>query len=159
MNDLKRRPRKERVFLRKIPEGFAPADNYAHKLLQMKKICNGDIIAANISKLRTLGSNKNAHKIAIMCHDNIETFSNYTDYHEVLKRLQIESGAACEEIGVNLNGMWCTVRYPLSFSFDSLGESEFLAAVKTICRYISEKYWPSMTAEQIEEMAERFVNE
>jgi len=152
--------KKEKIYFRVTKEGYLkPADNYAQKLMIEKKYKGGDILSAALSKLRNPGTNKNAHKIAGLCRAHIDAFSNYDDDHKVLKRLQIESGAACEEIGAHVSGMWCLVKYPLSFSFDSLGEAEFIAAIKTICWHISEKYWPGMQPEQIELMAERFVNE
>jgi len=155
-----RKPKKERIFFRVTDSGeLKPADNYASKLMLEKKYKQGDILAANLSKLRTLGSNKNAHKIADLCRQNIDEFSHYEDSHKILKRLQIESGAACEEIGVNMGGTMHLVRYPLSFSFDSLGEAEFMIAMKTICRYISEMYWDGLDPKKIELMADRMVNE
>lgn len=156
----KLKPKKERIFFRVIDGGLLrPADSYAKKLMSEKKYKEGDILAAGLSKLRTQGSNKNAHKIGGLCREHIEAFSHYDDDHKVLKRLQIESGAACEEIGVSMGGVMHLVRIPLSLSFDSLGEAEFVAAIKTICRHISDKYWIGVDPEKIELMAERFIND
>tara|TARA_R110000772_G_scaffold4573_4_gene16358 strand:- start:3074 stop:3568 length:495 start_codon:yes stop_codon:yes gene_type:complete len=156
-----RKPKKERIYFRVNEDGYFlfPADPYAQRLMEEKKYKHNDIVAASLSKLRTPGSNKNAHKIGGLCRKHLDSFSGYDDDHQALKRLQLESGAACEEIGLFMHGTWCTQRYPLSLSFDSLGEAEFMAAMKTICRHISEKYWPGMDPDSIEEMAERFINE
>ena len=35
----------------------------------------------------------------------------------------------------------------------------WMRACKTLCRHIAETYWPHMTAEQVQEMAESFVEE
>jgi hypothetical protein len=43
---------------------------------------------------------------------------------------------------------------PRSFSFESMDQGEFYEAVKGICRYIADEYWPDMTPEQVQEMAE-----
>lgn len=153
----KRKP--EKIYFRVISGGLVPADACAERRLREKKYKVGDILGANLSKLRTPGLNKHAHKIAILCKNNIDDFSAYTDAHDILKRLQIESGAACDEIGVKLHGMWCKVRLPRSFSFESMEEGEFYEAVKVICRHISSEYWPDLDAEQIESMAESFIDE
>lgn len=153
----KRKP--EKIFLRVIRGGLIPADNFAETQLRNKKFKVGDVVGAEIRKLRSHGLNRHAHKIAILCHRNIDEFSNYTDMHLLLKRLQIESGAACDEVGVKLAGMWCTVRQPRSFSFEQMDESEFRDAVKVICRYISKEYWISLTPEEIEDMSSAMMDE
>jgi len=48
---------------------------------------------------------------------------------------------------------------PRSLSFESMGEEEFHAAACGICRTIAERYWQTLTPEQIEHMAESFVDE
>lgn len=147
------------VFMRVIQGGFVPADAYAEQQLRDKKFKIGDVVKVFVRKLRSPGLNRHAHKIAILCHQNIDEFACYTDMHLLLKRLQIESGAACDEIGVKLDGVWRTVRQPRSFSFEQMDESEFRDAVKVICRYISNEYWPSLSADQISIMAENFIDE
>lgn len=52
-----------------------------------------------------------------------------------------------------------SMRQPRSLSFQSLDESEFHDVAKAICRTISERYWPSMAPEAIEQMAEIMVDE
>lgn len=50
-----------------------------------------------------------------------------------------------------------TMRQPRSLSFESMDEMEFHSAAKGICRTISERYWPDMSPERIESMAELMV--
>jgi len=160
IHKAKTAPKREKIFFRVGINGeLQSADRYAASLLEQKKYKPGDIVGAHLSKLRNIGTNKNAHAIAQMCRDNIGEFNLYDDSHKVLKRLQIESGAACEEIAVKVGEQMCIVKVPLSFSFDSLGEAEFTAAIKTICRHISDNYWQDLAPDQIEAMAERFVND
>lgn len=154
----KRRP--EKIYLRVTHAGLAPADPYAETRLREKKYKPGDILSAQLSKLRKQGTHKNAHKIGVLMMQAHDDFRYYANAHDVLKRLQIESGAACEEIKIKKrNGELELHRYPLSFSFDSLGEAEFNEAVKVICRYIVDVYWPDMDPEEIDVMAERMPNE
>ena len=154
----KRRP--EKIYLRVTSAGLAPADPYAETRLREKKYKPGDILSAQLSKLRKQGTHKNAHKIGVLMMQAHDDFRYYANAHDVLKRLQVESGAACEEIKIKKrNGEWELHRYPLSFSFDSLGEAEFNEAVRVICRYIVDVYWPGMDSEEIDLMAERMPNE
>ena len=89
--------------------------------------------------------------------DNIEAFHGM-DAHKALKRLQIESGTACDEIGISVPGFGlCVQKIPRSFGFDSMGEDEYREAVKSICRYVSDRYWPSVSPEQVAEMAACWV--
>lgn len=46
------------------------------------------------------------------------------------------------------------VRVPRSISYDAMDQIEFKEVIKTLCRYMALHYWPTMTPEQIEEMAE-----
>lgn len=155
----KKSAKREKVFLRVVKGGLVPADSCAESQLRAKKYKVGDIVGAVVTKLRSPGLNRHAHKIAILCQKNIDEFSGYTDAHDLLKRLQIESGAACDEIGANLAGIWCLVRIPRSFSFETMEETEFYEAVKVICRHISKEYWPSLKPEQIEAMAGAMIDE
>lgn len=155
---VKRRP--EKIYLRFTPTGLKPADPYAESRLREKKYKVGDVLSAHLSKLRKPGTHKNAHKIGVLMMQSHDDFRYYANAHDVLKRLQIESGAACEEIKIKKrSGEWELHRYPLSFSFDSLGEAEFDEAVKVICRYIVDVYWPDMPPEEIDLMAERMPSE
>ena len=46
---------------------------------------------------------------------------------------------------------------PRSLSFEVMDEDEFNAAARGICRTIAERYWPTLSPEAIDEMAESFV--
>lgn len=48
-------------------------------------------------------------------------------------------------------------RIPRSLSFESMQEPEFKAVVAGLCHHVSMTYWPSLTAEQIEAMADAMV--
>lgn len=55
---------------------------------------------------------------------------------------------------LGLRGRLIVVAVPRSLSYDSMDEIEFKEVIKTICKYMAAHYWPSMSPEQIEEMAE-----
>jgi hypothetical protein len=145
----------------------------------------GDLIFARMTKPRNPGFHRLAHAIGKLAVENIPEFS-HLDAHTALKRLQIESGAGCDALSVEVMTIWPAVvqwvdqhlgrpmavmlnvvisemkigntlipiLVPRSLSYDSMDEIEFNAAVKGICRYIALRYWPTVDADQIEEMAQ-----
>jgi hypothetical protein len=151
--------KRERVYLRVIKGGLVPADNYAESQLRIKKLKIGDVIGAQITKLRNPKFNRLVHKLGILVTQNIEAFSGL-DAHKAIKRLQIEGRIACDEIGVMVPGFGMVIQFiPRSLSFDSMDEAEFNDAAKQICRLIADRYWPSLDPEQIEQMAGCMVDE
>lgn len=152
----KRKP--DRIAFRVVDGKLQPADSWAEKELDNKRLKEGDIVYAAISKLRSKGLNRLVHRIGKLCVENIEDFK-YTDSHGVIKRLQIEANIACDEIGVLLPGMGMMVyRVPRSISFDSMDEAEFRDVGRALCRYIAKRYWSGLEPEQIELMANSMVD-
>ena len=146
-----------RVALRIIKGGLVPADQLSTADLRKRGYKVGDVVFAELKKPRNPGFHRLAHRIGSLCAENIEAFQGI-DSHAVLKRLQIESGVGCEEIPLNFPGIGpCSYKVPLSLSFESMEEGEFRLIVAGLCDYIAKRYWPSMTADQIERMAETWV--
>ena len=82
------------------------------------------------------------------------------DAHTALKRIQLEGCIACDQISLNLPDVGVVIaKVPRSLSFESMDETEYREVAKLMCRYISERYWPSLTPDQVEVMAESFVQE
>lgn len=145
--------------MRVIQGGLAPADAYTNAMLRERKYSTGDIVAITINKCRHPGFHRLAHRIGGLCAANIDAFSGM-DAHQVLKRLQIEADIGCEHIMLKIPGLGAVEqRIPQSLSFDSMDEGEFREIVRAFCRHISMHYWPSLEAEQIEEMAQSFIGE
>lgn len=152
----KRRP--ERIALRVVKGGFAPADDISAARLRTKGYRVNDLVFAEMKKPRNPGFHRLAHRIGAMVSENIEAFEGL-DAHAVLKRLQWEAGIGCEEFGVNVPGAGLAcVRWPMSLSFESMEEGEFKEVVTGLCRHISDKYWPNVSPEQVERMAECWVD-
>lgn len=99
----KRKP--EKIHLRVIKGGLVPADQYAESLLRNKKFKIGDVVGAEIRKLRNVKFNRLVHRIGQLCVKNLDQFKNM-DPHAAIKRLQLESNAGCEEITISLNTGW-----------------------------------------------------
>jgi len=151
--------KKERIYL-KVGKGcLIPADAYAEGQLRAKGYKIGDVVAASISKLRNPAFNRLVHRIGQLVVANIEAFAGM-DAHRAIKRLQIEGRVACDEIGIMVAGFGMVIQFiPRSLSFETMDEAEYHEAARGICRTIAERYWPTLSAESIEEMAESFVGE
>lgn len=151
----KRRP--QRVMLRVIKGGLTPADDYSASILRSRGYKIGDIVAGDIKKPRNPGFHRLAHRIGSLAAENIEAFAGL-DGHAVLKRLQLEGDIACENIPLNFPGVGpVSYRIPLSLSFESMDDGDFHQIVAAFCAYLAKRYWPTLTADQIETMAELYV--
>jgi len=116
-------------------------------------------LAADLTKPRNPKFNRLVHQLGRLCAANIEAFAGL-DAHRIIKRLQIEGKVACDEIGINVPGYGMVIQFiPRSLSFESMDEGEFNAAARGISRTIAERYWPSLTEDQILSMAELMVEE
>ena len=150
------RSAKPRHALRVIKGGFAPADSTAAASLRGSYRI-GDLVFAEFKKPRNPGFHRLAHALGGMIAENIEAF-DALPAHSVIKRLQIEANVGCDEIAVVFPGIGpCSYRIPRSLSFESMDESSFKEVITGLCGYVSKTYWPSLSAEKIENMAEVWV--
>lgn len=151
--------KQEKIHLKIIKGGLVPADQYAESLLRNKKFKIGDVVGAEIRKLRNVKFNRLVHRIGQLCAANIEEFTGI-DPHRVIKRLQIEGRIACDEIGVLVPGFGMVIQFiPRSMSFSEMDEAEYHECAKQICRLIATRYWKDLEPEKIESMAECMVDE
>jgi len=156
---LKRVQKKEKIHLRIVKGGLVPADQYAESLLRNKKFKVGDVVGAEIRKLRNVKFNRLVHRIGQLCAANIEEFTGI-DPHRVIKRLQIEGRIACDEIGVLVPGFGMVIQFiPRSMSFSEMDEAEYHECAKQICRLIAGRYYKGMTEDEIMIMAECMIDE
>lgn len=68
------------------------------------------------------------------------------------KQMALVLKVACRELGVKQRLV--RVKVPRSISYDSMDQEEFHGVVKGICTFISIHYWPTMSAEEIEALAD-----
>jgi hypothetical protein len=149
----------EKIPLRVEKGMLVPADGLALEKLKAKGYTVGDIVHATLAKPRNPQFHRLAHALGFLVSENIEAFHGL-DAHTTLKRLQIESGLACEEIGLRMPKVGYVVyRMPLSMSFQSMNEGEFKELIRGLSRYIAKEYWPDLHPDQIEDMASCMVNE
>lgn len=148
--------RKPRYALRVVKGGYAPADITAAAGLRTKHRV-GDLVFAEFTKPRNPGFHRLAHQLGALLAGNIEAFSGL-DSHAVLKRLQIEGNVGCDEIALNFPGVGpCSYRVPRSLAYESMDEDEFHDLIASMCGYVSRTYWPQVTPERIEAMADVWV--
>lgn len=149
--------KKDRIYFKPGPNGsLVPADPCAARQIAERGYKAGQVLQVEIFKLRSQGLNRFAHHIGGLVVENLDAFAGM-EPHKALKRLQIESRTACDEVGIHFPGVgMCMYIIPRSFSFESMTEDEFREAVAGICRYISERYWPNKTPDQIESMADQW---
>ncbi len=150
---------REKLHFRISKGALTPADAYTLGRLRERGYKIGDVVSVTVSKLRSNGFNRLAHRLGKLCSLNLEGFEEL-DGHRALKRLQLESGIACDETAIKVPGLGMVLhRVPLSLSFDAMDEDQFREVIKGLCRYISKTYWPTLSAEQIEELASAMPEE
>lgn len=154
---VKRRP--ERHALRVVKGGLTPADSLTQSRLRQRGYRVGDVVFAEIRKPRNPRFHRLAHAFGRLVAENIDAFEGM-DPHAVLKRLQWEANVGCEEMGVEVPGAgFAMIRIPRSLSFESMGQGEFHEVVRGMCRHVAQRYWPTLTPEEIEHMATVMVGE
>lgn len=115
-----------------------------------------DLVRGELTKPRDLGQHRRAHAIGTMALQ-IEGFTGTA--HDALKRLQRETGVCCEPMEIDLGPVLgkVTVQVARSLSFDELDEGEFQTLCAAIYDRIASEYWPHMSAEQVQRMADAMV--
>lgn len=132
-----------------VPAGHADA-----QAIRERGVTIGQMLRADLTKPRNPEFHRLAHALGDLVCKNIDGYSDCTA-HGAIKRLQERSGIGCEvtrteipEVGVLVS------KKPKSIAFDSMDQGEFYELVRSLCRYIAERYWPQCTAEEVEEMIE-----
>lgn len=146
---------KRKTIWLKVSKGcLEPADKFAFDELRARGYCIGDMVKADLRKPNNPKFNRLIHKIGDLCAKNLDDFQGM-DAHAVLKRLQIEGGIACEETAIKVDGLGMMMhRTPKSMSFEDMEDGARSEMAKAFCAFISRKYWPSLSPEEIEAMAE-----
>lgn len=145
---------KKTVWLKVVKGALQPADQFSVRELANRNYHVGDLLKADLKKPNNPKFNRLIHKIGELAAIHIDEFSGM-DAHDVLKRMQIEAGIACDEIAIKVDGYGILMhRVPRSMSFEEMEEGERSKMAIAFCNHIADKYWPDMSAEEIESMAE-----
>lgn len=132
--------------------GFDVVSPLVREQLREKGYKAGDCVSLEIYKSRNPKFNGLAHVFGQLLADNLDDFSGM-DSHDVLKRLQVEANVGCDEMMLRGDFGMFWHRVPRSLSFDNMDEGEFKKTFNGLARHVAKKYWPTMTPEQIEQMA------
>jgi hypothetical protein len=143
-----------RIMLRVEKGALVPADQYAVARLRAKGYAVGDHLLADLRKARNPGYWRLAHSLGLLLIRNVPEFEHYTDAHQVIKRLQLESGVACDSIAIKGDFGMLEHRVPRSMSFANMDEGEWRETFGGLCNWVRRRYWPELSADQIEQMAE-----
>ena len=151
--------KRERILLRVERGALVPADAHSQQRLREKGYRVGDILAAELIKPRHPGFWRLAHRIGALCVQNIDAFSSLSP-HQAIKKLQFDTGLWCDITETEIPGLGTLVsKQPRSLAFESLDQGEFYELMKGLCGHIAATYWPHLSAEAVQEMAESFVEE
>ena len=151
--------KRERILLRVERGALVPADAHSQQRLREKGYRVGDILAAELIKPRHPGFWRLAHRIGALCAENIEAFHGL-NAHQAIKKIQVDAQLECDVTHTEIPGLGTLVsRTPRSLSFESMEQGQFFDLMKSLCRHIAETYWPHLTPEQVQEMAESFIEE
>ena len=151
--------KRERILLRVERGALVPADAHSQQRLREKGYRVGDILAAELIKPRHPGFWRLAHRIGALCAQNIDAFSSLSP-HQAIKKLQFDAGVGCDITETEIPGLGTLVsKQPRSLAFESLDQGEFYELMKGLCGHIAATYWPHLSAEAVQEMAESFVEE
>jgi hypothetical protein len=137
--------------------GFDVVDPLARERLRERAYRAGDHVMLEIHKARNPKFNGFAHKFGEMLAQNIDAFSGMNS-HAVLKRLQLEANVGCDEMALLGEFGQYLHRIPRSLSFESMDEGEFNEVIGGMARHVVKRYWPGLTAEQVQRMAELVPN-
>lgn len=158
-----------------VPDSWA-----SQRVMRERKFRTGDQVRATLALPRNAKFFRLVHQLGTLVRQNIPGFEHLNS-HEVIKRLQKESGICCHLERIDAGpvveafirasevtlGPVATrmlkavlpeiktidVLSPESIAYDCMDESEFRALWDGICAYLVAAYWPSMSVEQITNMA------
>ena len=135
---------------------LVPLTKWDARAMRERKYRTGDHLRSDPKKPRDVIAHRKAHALAALMVDQHEAFAGLST-HDALKKLQSESGAACERIEYDLPGVGKLLRNePKSMSFDSMENGEFEEVMRTIYRHIAKTYWPDLDEFAVEQMVEMY---
>ena len=151
--------KRERILLRVERGALVPADAHSQQRLRERGYRVGDVLAAELVKPRSPGFWRLAHRIGTLCVESIEAFHGL-NAHQAIKKIQADAGLECDVTHTDIPGLGVLVsKQPRSLSFESMEQGQFYEFTRAACRHIASTYWPHLTAEQVQEMADTFPDD
>lgn len=135
---------------------LVPLTKWDARAMRERKYSVGTEVRGELKQRRNVKFHRLAHAMGALMVDQHEDFAGL-DAHSALKRLQMESGAACETVEYDIPNVGKLTRTePRSLAFDELDEAEFQQVMRTIYRHIAVKYWTTLDELAIEQMVEMY---
>ena len=151
--------KRERILLRVERGALVPADAHSQQRLRERGYRVGDVLAAELVKPRSPGFWRLAHRIGTLCVESIEAFHGL-NAHQAIKKIQADAGLECDVTHTDIPGLGVLVsKQPRSLSFESMEQGQFYEFTRAACMHIASTYWPHLTAEQVQEMADTFPDD
>ncbi|KXS55316.1 MAG: hypothetical protein AWU57_302 [Marinobacter sp. T13-3] len=162
------------VCLRVVRGALVPLTEQDSEALRRFRLRVGQTVLADIDRPRSPEGLRLLHRFAALVTENVEGFEHLSA-HQTIKRLQAESGVGCnivsvqardflDYLGTNLGidtseiprdaNRMMTAYQPRSLSMSTMDDAEFQEIFDGLCRYVTLKYWPSLTPEQMANLAE-----
>lgn len=161
-----------------VKGALVPATEADVDTLRRFRLRVGHTVRAEIDRPRCAEGLRILHSFAQLVSQNIEGYEHLTA-HQVLKRLQAESGVGCEIVSISIQDFWNTLQpglrahletldsqivqdeddrlvtgyKPKSLSQSVMDDTEFQEIFDGLCRYVALKYWPGMSPDAIAETA------
>ena len=161
----KRKNKRQPIYLRAVRlidpasgaevSAFVPAGAADVNTIKERGINIGNIVRGDITRPRNVEFHRLAHALGGLVAESIDKFAGM-NHHEVLKRLQFESGVECDVVRTELPefGMVLENKQPRSLAFDCMEQGEFYQFMRGICSHIVHEYWPECSPEEVEAMAQ-----
>lgn len=151
--------KRERILLRVERGALVPADAHSQQRLRERGYRVGDVLAAELVKPRSPGFWRLAHRIGTLCTQSIDAFHGLTA-HQAIKKIQIDAGLECDVTHTEIPGLGTLVsKQPRSLSFESMEQGAFYEFTRAACGHIASTYWPHLTADAVQEMADAFPDD
>lgn len=138
---------------------LVPDGERDRRLLNERGYRIGDLLTAEIRKPRNPRFHRMVFAIARMCAESIDEFSGI-DAHTVLKRVQQMARIECDETFIIApDGNEYLHIIPKSLSFANMSEERFSGLALQFCRFIADRYFPTMSPEAVLKLSENFLDE
>lgn len=140
--------------------GWAPADRASERLARDRGLMHDGVEAvAYLYSPRDGKQWRKVHALCTLVGQHVEEFGGM-DSHSVLKKLQLDSGIACDSEEIDLGTLGkVTRRIPQSFAFGFMDQSSFEQAYRELSVYVAGKYFGLIGAEAEGEMAKLLARE
>lgn len=139
---------------------LVPAGQTDRDILRRKKCRVGMRIRTTVSKERSYGQHKYAHRLGQLFEQAIEKFAG-KDPHVIVKELQVEADAFCDHEKLQIPGYdgFLIRKVARSIAYDEMEETDFVSLVKQICNYVGREYLAGLSEDKVMELVEAMPEE